>query len=137
MREINEIIVHCSYTPADMDIGAKTINDWHVNGNGWDSIGYHYVIRRNGDVEKGREDSVTGAHARGHNHHSLGICLIGGKDGKEDKSVFNFNQQQMTVLGELVEKLLGKYPDSLVIGHRDVSSKECPCFDVKTWFKNA
>ena len=137
MREINEIIIHCSFTPETMDIGVEEITDWHVNGNGWDDIGYHWLIRRNGEVEKGRDESVVGAHARGHNYHSIGICLVGGKDGDTDRSVFNFNKMQMNTLDELVAKLIGQYPDVGIIGHRDVSSKDCPCFDVKTWFKNA
>lgn len=46
------IVVHCAATKPSMDIGADTIRDWHVNGNGWRDIGYHLVIKRNGDVEK-------------------------------------------------------------------------------------
>lgn len=59
MRIINEIILQCSATPASMDIGAKGIWDWHVNGNHWRDIGYHWVIRRDGTVEKGRPEEQS------------------------------------------------------------------------------
>ena len=78
MRKINEIILHCSATPASMDIGAKEIRDWHVNGNHWRDIGYHWVIRRDGTVEKGRPEYQVGAHCLNHNANSIGVCMVGG-----------------------------------------------------------
>ena len=86
MRQIDHIIVHCSYTPPSMDIGAETIREWHTlpkpKGRGWSDIGYHWVIRRNGTVEAGRSEERAGAHAKGYNQDSIGICLIGGKSEK-------------------------------------------------------
>ena len=79
MREIDAIVIHCSYTPPSMDIGVREIYDWHVNDNGWKDIGYHYVIRRNGNIEIGRPEHTPGAHVAGHNHNTIGLCLVGAK----------------------------------------------------------
>jgi len=76
MRKITSIIVHCSDSPDSMDVGVTEINQWHLQ-QGWSGIGYHYVIRRNGDIEKGRADAEVGAHAMGNNHDSIGVCWIG------------------------------------------------------------
>ena len=82
MRKIDKIIIHCSATPKHKDFSAETIRDWHVKGNGWDDIGYHYVVRLDGSLEYGRPVQVPGAHCRGENKSSIGICYIGGMDEK-------------------------------------------------------
>ena len=128
MRDLNLIVIHCADTPSSMDIGATEIRQWHIE-RGWSDIGYHFVIQRSGLLELGRDISKQGAHAKGHNKNSIGVCLVGGKGG------FNFTQAQMWTLNELAERLTTKYGDMDVIGHRDVSDKPCPQFDVKEWFK--
>ena len=134
MRKINKIIIHCSATNPNMDIGSNEIKKWHTD-RGWLDIGYHYVIRRNGDIENGRNISIQGAHARGYNSDSVGICLVGGidSDGLPDS---NFTRWQLDSLETLVSKLKNKYhvDDLDIIGHRDVSIKACPCFDVQAWW---
>ena len=80
MKKINTIVVHCSATPRHKDFSAEDIRDWHVKGNGWDDIGYHFVIRLDGSIEYGRMVDKYGAHVKGHNYDSLGICYIGGMD---------------------------------------------------------
>ena len=87
MRKINKLIVHCSATPEGRDIKTETIKDWHVNGNHWKDIGYHYVIELDGSIHKGRDENVIGAHCSGQNANSIGICYVGGvaKDGKTPK----------------------------------------------------
>jgi N-acetyl-anhydromuramyl-L-alanine amidase AmpD len=131
MREIDEIVIHCADTPKHMDIGAEKIRTWHVHGNGWSDIGYHWVIPRGGGCEKGRDESEPGAHVRGHNSNSIGICLVGGKGG------FNFTRQQMATLEAKIIDLTTKYPDARVVGHRDLDSgKECPTFDVAAWWND-
>ena len=72
------IVIHCSATKPSMDIGAEIIKDWHVNERGWRDIGYHKVIKRNGDVEDGRDIRDSGAHAAGYNSKSVGLCMGGG-----------------------------------------------------------
>lgn len=132
MRDIKYIVVHCSATKPSMDIGAAEIKKWHVENNGWSDIGYHKVIRRSGDVENGRNEEVPGAHARGYNSNSIGVCLVGGIDDN-GKSDANFTLQQYISLADLLDDLLLRYPNAKLLGHRDISTKDCPCFDVKAF----
>lgn len=139
-NRIKAVFIHCSATPPSMDIGAEEITRWHLE-RGFSAIGYHYVIRRNGHVEKGRDldgdGDVTdemGAHAYGHNRGTLGICLVGGIDenGRPD---FNYTRYQMNAAEKLVAELVARFPGVEVKGHRDVDSgKACPCFDVGAWW---
>ena len=86
MRRINKIIIHCSATPEGREVNAETIDRWHRE-RGFSMIGYHYVIGLNGQIEEGRPEKMVGAHCKGHNGESIGICYIGGmdKDNKEPK----------------------------------------------------
>jgi hypothetical protein len=126
------IVIHCAATKASMDIGTNEITDWHVNGNGWRDIGYHKVIRRNGVVENGRDLRDSGAHAAGYNHKSVGVCMVGGM-ADDNSAENNFTDQQWTALTALVKELKVEYPDANVIGHNEISQKECPSFDVQKW----
>ena len=126
------IVIHCAATKPSMDIGADTIRDWHVNGNGWRDIGYHLVIKRNGDVEKGRDINDSGAHAAGYNSKSIGLCLVGGM-AEDNSAEDNFTAQQWTSLLATVKELEVDYPSAKVIGHNEISEKECPSFDVQKW----
>jgi hypothetical protein len=133
MRTISKIIIHCAATRPDMDVGAKEIRGWHVNGNGWDDIGYHGVIRRDGILESGRPMDQPGAHTTGHNAHSIGICLVGGlkDDGKTPDA--NYTLAQWATLKRVVADLRKKYPNATVHGHNEFAAKDCPCFDVQKW----
>lgn len=133
-KETNFLVVHCSATKPSMDIGKKEIDTWHRQ-RGWLMIGYHYVIRRNGEVEVGRELDTIGAHVQDHNHHSLGICLVGGIDDKGDPEQ-NFTEEQYNALATLLYQLKVVYPDAQVKGHRNFASKACPSFDVEEWWKD-
>lgn len=128
MRFVDTIVIHCADTPASMDVGVKEIEEWHIK-RGFSSIGYHFVIRRDGTVERGRSVFEAGAHAKGSNRNSIGVCLIGGKGG------FNFTDRQMVYLHSLLEDFETVFGDLKILGHRDLPnvSKECPCFDVKAW----
>jgi len=126
------IVIHCSATKPRMDIGLTEIRKWHVQGNGWRDVGYHYIIRRNGEVELGRSIRDTGAHAAGYNHKSVGLCMVGGM-AEDNSAENNFTAQQWTALLDLVKQLKSNYPDADVIGHNEISEKECPSFDVQKW----
>ena len=76
--ETNYIVIHCLATRADQEITAEHIRRWHVDDNSWSDIGYHWVIERDGKVQRGRHTQAQGAHVRGHNNESIGICLVGG-----------------------------------------------------------
>lgn len=136
------IIVHCSATPPDMDIGVEEIRGWHVTDNGWSDIGYNYVLRRNGALEMGRDldgdgdvMEETGAHTRGFNTRSIGVCLIGGID-EDGNPEFNYTLNQLMGLSNLVHIIKREHPTIRTLGHRDLdSSKPCPCFDVKSFLE--
>ncbi|MEJ1365638.1 MAG: N-acetylmuramoyl-L-alanine amidase [Candidatus Sedimenticola sp. (ex Thyasira tokunagai)] len=142
--QIDKVIVHCSATPSDMDIGADVIREWHTIGNGWKDIGYHYVIRRDGSTENGRDmdgdgnvEDEIGAHAKGFNRSSIGICLVGGTDSDSRRDAeANYTYAQYSALVMLVQQIKGRHgTDVEVIGHRDLNSaKACPCFDVRSLF---
>ena len=86
MRPIDSIIIHCSATPEGKHFTAADIRRWH-KAQGWSDIGYHYVILLDGTVQEGRPISQPGAHCKGMNARSIGICYIGGlaADGKTPK----------------------------------------------------
>jgi len=140
------IVVHCSATRATSDIGADEIRDWHVHKNGWKDIGYHAVVRRDGEIEWGRHFDEEGAHVAGQNYRSVGVCLVGGIDF-EGNPENNFTDEQFESLTVLLEVLQRAYPSALILGHRDLSPdldgdgvvekhewvKDCPCFDVRDW----
>ena len=130
MRNINKIIVHCSATPEGRDVSVDTIRKWHVEDNGWSDIGYHWVITLSGAIEKGRPESRSGAHAKGHNKNSVGVCYVGGVDSDMNPKDTRTDAQKET-LKCLLEDLRERYPQAEIIGHRDVSSKDCPSFDAK------
>ena len=128
------IVIHCSATKPSMDIDAETIRNWHVNERGWRDIGYHKVIKRNGDVEDGRDVRDSGAHAAGYNSKSVGVCMVGGM-AEDNSAENNFTAQQWTALLDLVKQIKVDYPEANVIGHNEISEKECPSFDVQQWKK--
>lgn len=146
MKTIRYLVVHCSATPASRDIGVAEIRAMHKK-QGWRDVGYHYVIRRNGQIEKGRPDDQPGAHVQGHNGHSLGICMVGGVTPNL-KAECNFTAEQFRALRALLETLERKY-GAQVCGHRDLSPdrngdgkvsknewvKDCPSFDVAGWYQ--
>ena len=166
MRKIHYIVVHAAATPPDMDIGAHEIRQWHTNpmknpetglwrylgslyryedlpravmgkeGRGWRDIGYHNVIRRSGVLEAGRPIVEAGAHVKGHNKNSIGVCLVGGIDTAGNVEN-NFTAPQFATLRGYLDTMLGLFPMAKVVGHRDLlekRTKECPCFDVRAWY---
>lgn len=135
MRDIDKIIIHCSATRPDQNITAKNIARWHVEDNGWKAIGYHYVIRRDGTLEKGRDIHETGAHALGYNANSIGVCIVGGVDEFNNPEQ-NYTANQYYSLKKLLDVLCVTFPNADIIGHNDVSDKDCPCFNVREWWKN-
>lgn len=130
-RQINKIIIHCSATTQDMDIGVSEIKRWHLQ-RGWSDIGYHEVIRRNGSIEEGRPAHVIGAHTKGHNEDSIGICLVGGVDNNMS-AVDNFTPEQWRSLERLLTYYLAQYPKATIHGHNEFAAKACPSFNVQEW----
>jgi len=127
------IIVHCSAEPPNRKTRAADIDRWHRR-RGWLGIGYHYVIPTDGTIETGRDEEASGAHVRGYNNRSIGICLIGGMSKDLSKPEINFTPEQMETLTGLLESLQSKYSNAEILGHHDLyRNKACPSFDVSHW----
>ena len=124
MRTINQIIVHCSDSNVKSHDNIETIRKWHVEERGWSDIGYHYVITQDGVIHEGRPLYRSGAHARGFNLGSIGICLTG-------KTIFT--KVQHVALSGLIYGLSQAFEitSTNIIGHYEVDTKKtCPNFDV-------
>ena len=131
------IILHCSATREGQDIKAKTIKQWHKD-RGFDDIGYHYVIDLDGTIEKGRAEELVGAHCKGHNATSIGICYVGGCDKNMKPKDTRTPEQKRSMLS-LVRKLVNKYkiPVTQIWAHHDFDKhKACPSFDVSEFRKD-
>jgi len=138
MRKISAIVLHAAHTPPDMDVGVEEIRRWHVEERGWDDVGYHYVITRVGEIQEGRLLEDVGAHVYGHNDHTIGICLVGGRAPDSDQPDTNFTRLQWRALELLVEQLQQEIGGLEVRGHRDYDdSKACPTFDAHKWWHGA
>lgn len=133
-RPINKIFIHCSATPPKMDIGADEIRKWHKK-RGWSDIGYHYVIRRNGAFELGRDIDLIGAHVKGHNTGSIGVCMVGGVDDN-NAAQDNFTGEQWSELITALKVLKKHYPQATIHGHNEFAAKACPSFDVQKELTN-
>ena len=128
-RPIREIIVHCTATREGLDYTVEDIRNWHL-AQGFNDIGYHYLIYRDGSIHEGRAINVIGAHCKGHNANSIGVCYVGGIDDKSQPKDTRTPEQKATLV-HLLRDLLRKYPGARIYGHRDFSSKACPCFDAR------
>lgn len=134
-RRINEIIVHCTATSEGRDYTIADITRWHKQ-RGFATIGYHYVVYRDGSIHVGRDVNLVGAHCTNHNSHSIGVCYVGGcqyngltpKDTRTDA--------QKKALLALLRELRRKYPQAKIHGHRDYANKACPSFDATREYKN-
>ena len=135
MRKIDLIVIHCSASRADRDFTETDLEVCHRR-RGFNGIGYHFYIRKNGDIKTTRPIERIGAHAKGFNRTSIGNCYEGGLDCTE---------WQIHSMHVLVLALLRDYPGCRVCGHRDLSPdlngngeiepeewvKACPCFDAE------
>ena len=129
-----QIILHHSGVTVLQSV--ETIHNYHKNTNGWSGIGYHFYVRKDGNIYRGRPENTVGAHCQGENYNSIGICFEGNFE-KEKMSI-----EQVKAGHELVMYLLDKY--SLVKGnvkkHNDFGSTVCPrkklsIYRNKKWFR--
>lgn len=146
MRQINLIVVHCTASRNGKARPVAAIEADH-RARGFSSIGYHYVIQPDGHVDLGRDEEQPGAHAKGFNAHSLGVCLVGGLGGPDKLNPGLYTMAQWDALRVTVRSLLDRYPGARVVGHRDLSPdldgdgqvephewlKKCPAFEVQEW----
>lgn len=133
-RKITRIIVHCSATPDGKDFTVQDIDRWHMQ-KGYDCIGYHYVVYRDGSVHEGRDINRVGAHCSGYNTGSIGVCYIGGMDAQNKMAKDTRTDKQKAALWTLLRELVTLYPDAEIYGHRNFAAKECPSFDARKEYK--
>lgn len=127
MREITEIIVHCTATRAGREYGLGDVDRWH-RARGWKGIGYHYLVGLKGELWSGRPEAEAGAHCTGHNARSIGVCYVGGLDEEERPADTRTDAQKRTLL-TLLRGLRRRFPQAAIHSHRDFAAKACPCFD--------
>ena len=146
MRTINLIVIHCSATREDKSFTEYDLDVCHRR-RGFNGTGYHFYIRKNGDIKSTRPIERIGAHSRGFNKESIGICYEGGLD-KNGKAKDTRTDAQKKAMRELVQDICHRHDIIDILGHRDTSPdkngngivekcewmKECPCFDVKSEF---
>lgn len=147
-RVINLIVIHCSATRVDCDFTPEQLERAHIN-RGFAKAGYHFYIRKDGEIHSMRSLNEVGAHALHFNAHSIGICYEGGLDVHGMPADTRLPEQKHS-MRVLVLTLLGDFPHCDVKGHRDLSPdlnhdgviepnewmKMCPCFDVATQLFN-
>lgn len=125
-QPISRLIIHHSASPLSTNV--DDIRRWHVDDNGWDAIGYHFVVTGLGLVERTRELRFQGAHARGFNDGSIGVCLIGNNTEESNR----WRREQVYALQRLGISLRHVFGDLEITGHRDLASgTECPGVDVR------
>jgi N-acetyl-anhydromuramyl-L-alanine amidase AmpD len=148
MRKIDYLVVHCSATVEGKHITAEDIDRWHKQ-RGWSGIGYHYVILLDGTVQEGRPEAKIGAHVKGYNKNSIGVCYIGGLS-KNKAPKDTRTPAQKAALEQLLIDLKDKYPNAEIRGHRDFSkdlngngviepfefSKACPSYNAYQEYKD-
>ena len=135
MRYFDEIIIHCSATPFGRAVRAADIDEWHRE-RGFSCIGYHFVIDLDGTIEQGRPINQEGAHVKGHNKRSIGICYIGGVSS-DGRPADTRTQAQKESLCRLIWRLSvvalrNGFGLPQVLGHHDLNNKkDCPCFNAR------
>ena len=134
-RKITEIIVHCTATPEGKDYTVADITRWHKD-RGFTTIGYHYVVYRDGSIHNGRDVNISGGHCTGHNYCSIGVCYVGGCKPNSKEAKDTRTDAQKKALVELLKKLKAMYPGVKIYGHNRFAAKACPSFDATTEYKN-
>ena len=131
MRTITLIIIHCSATPEGKSLSAEACRQDHILYRGFRDIGYHFYITRDGVLHHCRPVSEIGAHVRGFNRHSIGICYEGGLDENGRPADTRTTAQRFALL-DLLTILKHQYPEAQIAGHYQLSAtihKACPCYD--------
>ena len=117
-KVLEYIVVHHTASTAKETV--EQIHNFHINNNAWAGIGYHFYIRKDGTIYKGRPEKYSGAHCENYNSVSLGICLEGNFEIEQP------TEKQLTSLSELIQYLKKKYGNIQVVGHRDLNATACP-----------
>lgn len=122
MRKIDEIIIHCTATPKSFKCTIEDIENWHL-ANGWSGCGYHFYIDRDGFRWYGRDLDRAGAHCKGRNSTTIGVCFEGG-------GVWEPTPEQIEEYRHLQDELFDEFGELEVSPHNKYSTKTCPNFDI-------
>lgn len=135
LRPINKIILHCTATFESQKVTMEDIRRWHCQENGWLAIGYHYVIDRDGTIMEGRPLGQQGAHCKGHNATSIGICYIGGLEDDTARAMDTRTPAQKASMVKLVKELMQHFGlrAEHIHCHNEYSGKQCPCFSISSF----
>lgn len=121
MRAVNKVFIHCSASDNKNHDDISVIKQWHLE-RGFNDVGYHFFIKKDGEIQKGRPLEKTPAAQKGHNTGSIAVCLSG---------LDQFTQKQFDALRRLCERFDDEYTVTFH-GHREVSNKLCPNFEYKS-----
>ena len=125
-RHIDLAVLHCSDSPDHHYVTAADIHEWHL-ARGWDGVGYHYIIERDGTISNGRPEYWKGAHVRDYNTGSIGICVVG-RDA--------YTPEQFKSLDSLYRKIKKAHPNIIWKGHRELDQyKTCPNDALMAWLE--
>ena len=138
---VTTIVIHYSATPIERDYTAADIDKMH-RARGFNKIGYHWFIRKSGMVEAGRDLSEPGrfeigAHSKGENSSSIGICFEGGVRAAAPNVGFDSRTPaQKEAMIKLIREMQERFPGAVVRGHRDMpgAATQCPGFDATAWW---
>jgi N-acetylmuramoyl-L-alanine amidase CwlA len=117
-KVLEYIVIHHTASTAKETV--EQIHNFHINNNGWAGIGYHFYIRKDGTIYRGRPEEYIGAHCENYNSVSLGICCEGNFEIEKP------TDNQLKSLSELLQHLKQKYGNVQVVGHRDLNATACP-----------
>lgn len=141
-REITEIVVHWTETPTNKNIGSEEINEYHLASD-LEGIGYHYVIRRDGSLQRGRPINIEGQHSplNNHNNRSIGVVFVGGinvpsgtPNPENFVSVQSLTRSQFNTFDHICRAFYSTFAGGQVVGHNDVDQTEDdPGFDVREY----
>ena len=127
-RRVDRVFLHCSASDIPAHDNVETIRAWHL-ARGFDDIGYHFFIHKNGDVSRGRDIGKVPAAQRRHNQRTIAICLHGLREEK-------FTDLQYEALKTLCTDINNAYLQQVSFhGHCEVAAKACPVIDYKEILK--
>ena len=126
MRALTQIVVHHSASSRDTTT-VEQIDRVH-RARGWQGCGYHFVITGEGVIHATRPVSMIGAHVKGHNANTIGVCVTGDNTRPGQR----WSQAQVRSLLHCIDMLQEVYPYLLVVGHKDLAPTLCPGLDIET-----
>jgi hypothetical protein len=138
MGKLTNLVIHCTDTPAGRPVSKQDIEQWHITERGWSRVGYADMIHLDGSIENlipyNNDDVVDpweiSNGARGYNSTSRHVVYVGGGNGTDTRTF-----DQIEALERYVKQTIDQHPNIVVIGHNQISTKNCPSFNVPQWLQ--